>query len=208
MITEALLMTVASMVTVGVAWLVMPFFFNGLYRRSLVRRGYVLVKEPPRAAPIAAADATPTPAAAQAPAAAEQQDAVRAMAADVARLPVSANECMECGANGRMNEREFGFARIIDQKKEYGEAGAAAAASILSGLLGGPMMLKGPRTTTTANIIRSKLVFCEPCLGKRKNMLGLPKITDADYALHPWWGAAQQHGFITHLDSYQLAKYH
>jgi hypothetical protein len=52
------------------------------------------------------------------------------------------------------------------------------------------------------------MAFCAECWKRHRNIVGLPKLANADYARHPWWAAAQKHGFTTFLDSYDLQRYH
>jgi hypothetical protein len=110
---------------------------------------------------------------------------------------------MDCGSRESPEAREFGFARILDV--DYGATAASAGISAVSMLLGGPGMIKGPKTT--ANIVRTAMIFCSHCMTKRKGLLGIPRLYDADYVLHPWSAAARRNGFTTNLDKYQLQRY-
>jgi len=194
MFGTALLAAVGVVLTLMWGWLVLPFIANPMLRRHLTKRGFVEVSAP----------APSTRVAHQAPIGAEApQAAARTLWADVASVPVDLGACMDCGSRDELEAREFGLARILDVN--YAAMTATAGISAISMLLGGPGMVKGPKTT--ASIVRGQLVLCQRCLGRRKNFIGLPRIADKDYALHPWAAAARRHGYTTYLDRYALARY-
>jgi hypothetical protein len=191
---------VAALSGVGVivtgfwGWLVLPFLANRLHRKFLLRRGFSQAEKPleptrPQSAPRGDLQA--------------HRQAVRAMIEEVAKIPVDTSTCMDCRAHEVLETRLFGFARILDV--DYSATAASAGISAISLLLGGPGMIKGPKTT--ANIIRTELVLCRACLKRRTGLFGIETIKDVDYALHPWEAAAQRNGFTKHFDNYDLQRY-
>ena len=115
-------------------------------------------------------------------------EAVALMQADVARIPVDTTVCMQCGTRTGISSQPIGFSRVLDKSVGFKE---------------GKISL-----TTKANVVRAQLVLCAAHWKARKNFLGMWKLTPQDYALHPWWGAAQLHGFTANLDPWEVQRYH
>ncbi len=178
MILPGVLAGAGVILTFGLGWLALPFIYPALYRKQLERQGYVVVKS---AENFSRAPGDPAPDPTEAIAAGE------AMQRAIAGQPVDLTICMECGSRQGVTGRDFGFARILDKTSEFS---------------GGKF-----KWSTRASIVRGEMVFCEACWKKHKNMVGLPKLTDADYALHPWWATAQKYGFTTHLDAHEVQRY-
>ena len=175
---EGVLAVILVAVTLGWGWLAMPFAFPIALRKSLARRGFVAV-------PGAQAGAIVPPGVSSAAGPAE---ALALMQHDIARIPVDAGHCMQCGVRTGTSSRPIGFSRVLDKNTEF---------------TGGKI-----RFTTRANVVRTVLVLCEDCWKPRKGFLGLTRLRAEDYALHPWWGAAQVHGFTTNLDRHEVERYH
>ncbi len=190
----AVLTTGGVIITFLWGWFILPFIANPLHRRFLLRRGYVDAQTAPARPP----PGTPLPGDAS-----SHPQAARAMLAEIASIPVDTTACMSCGSREHVESRPFGFARVTNV--DYGATAASAGISAVSMLLGGPGVIKGPKTS--ANIVRAQLVLCQECRRRRRNFLGIPTIKDADYSLHPWAAAAGRHGFTTRLDQYQLGRY-
>ena len=117
----------------------------------------------------------------------DPNEALARMQADVARIPVDTTICMQCGTRTGISSQPIGFSRVLDKSTSF-EGGKI-------------------KFTTRANVVKAQLVLCELHWKPRKNMLGMWKLSPGDYALHPWWGAAQQHGFTTHLDPWEVQRY-
>jgi hypothetical protein len=143
----AVLTAAGVVVTFLWGWFILPFIANPLHRRFLLRHGYV---DAPNASARTPPDTPPTGDASTHP------QAVRAMIAEVASIPIDAGACMSCGSREHVESRPFGFARVLNV--DYGATTASAGISAISMLLGGPGVIKGPKTT--ANIVRAQLVLC------------------------------------------------
>lgn len=189
-------------VTLLYGWFVLPFIANPLQRRYLRKRGYI---EAPSSSATAAAPDTPDVPASELSEAVlqEHQAAVREMMAEIAPLAVDPGTCMACRAGGKLEAVSFAFARpVIDGEMRTFKMGGLSAASALAG---------GPFRYTTgwraATVLPTELMLCEPCLKQRKNFVGLTRLTEHDYALHPWAAAARRHRFTRYMDEISLRNY-
>jgi hypothetical protein len=174
---EGVLSVLGVIFTLGWGWLALPLVFPIVYRRHLERRGFRLVS--PAHTPHTEVPGVVPPA--------DHAAAFEAMHRDIARIPVEAHQCMSCGSQVGTRSEPIGFSRVIEKNTEF---------------TGGKI-----KFTTRASILKTVVVFCENCWRQRRNFLGLPKIAAEDYALHPWWRAAQLQGFTTNLGKYEVERY-
>lgn len=101
---------------------------------------------------------------------------------------------------------EFGLAKILEEKTEWGTAGAALALNILTLPLGFAVGAR-PGKSTRAQIARCRLVLCAACGKKHTGFFGGLKIREHHCSQHPSWARLQQDGFDRYLDTDELAKY-
>lgn len=102
---------------------------------------------------------------------------------------------------------EFALARVLEEKTEWGTAGAALALNLLT-LPFGVAVGARPGKSTRANIARCRLVLCAAC-GKRKTgwFSGL-RLDESDCSRHPSWNRLKAEGFDRFLDDRELARFH
>jgi hypothetical protein len=101
---------------------------------------------------------------------------------------------------------EFGLARILEEKTEWGTAGAALAMNLLT-LPFGIAVGAGPGKSTRANIARCRLVLCHTCCKSRERFFSGLKISESDCAKHPSWNRLHNEGFDRFLDDRKLAQF-
>jgi hypothetical protein len=101
---------------------------------------------------------------------------------------------------------EFGLAKILENKTEWGDFGATMALNLLTIPLGFGVGAR-PGRSTTAQIVRCRLALCEACVKKRTGFFGGLKISEVDCAKHPSWVELHSEGFTKYLDPEELAKY-
>ncbi len=108
--------------------------------------------------------------------------------------------CHECGATSNLTYHEFGLARILKKSWTASLVSAAASAATLP-LLGAGALLGSSKT---ANILRFKLVLCQDCVKRRKNIFGAFVADADDCNLHPLWQQAREADFTKFIGGYEL----
>lgn len=102
---------------------------------------------------------------------------------------------------------EFGLARIVEEKTEWGAAGAALALNLLTLPLGVAVGAR-PGKSTRANIARCRLVMCASCGKKKTGWFSGLRLGESDCSRHPSWKRLKDEGFDRFLDDRELAKFH
>jgi hypothetical protein len=114
--------------------------------------------------------------------------------------------CHLCASPQTEANYEFGLAQILEEKTEWGTAGAALALNLLT-LPFGIAVGAGPGKSTRAKIARCQLVLCAACTRSRTRFFGGLKITEDDCSKHPSWNRLKAQGFDRFLDQDQLSRY-
>jgi hypothetical protein len=105
------------------------------------------------------------------------------------------NTCHRCGAERPLLTFPFGLARILDKKRDWSEAALSIGVSLITVPLLGVGRLSGPAKTMTGNVLPLELLLCAICRDAEKNIFGVVRLSQDDYALHPLWGDAHRAGF-------------
>ncbi|MEZ4360666.1 MAG: hypothetical protein R3B48_10815 [Kofleriaceae bacterium] len=115
--------------------------------------------------------------------------------------------CHLCGAPRGPHDPfyDFGLAEIIEDRTEWGRAGATFALNLLTLPLGFAVGAT-PGRRTQAKVARCTLVMCEVCGRQLGGFLG-SRITQEHCSRHPSWNRLVSAGFNTFLAREDLAKY-
>jgi hypothetical protein len=114
--------------------------------------------------------------------------------------------CHLCGDDDVTTFYEFGLAKILERKQNWGGAIASLALNVVT-VPFGMAIVPRPGTTTTAQIARCRLMMCDDCVHHRRGLLGGLKVTEQDCAFHPSWDRLVNAGHAEFLNTEQLARY-
>jgi hypothetical protein len=115
--------------------------------------------------------------------------------------------CHRCGTERPLWTFPFGLARILDKKRDWSEAALSIGVSLITVPLFGMGRLSGPAKTLTGNVLRLELLLCAICRDAKKNIFGVVRLTQDDYALHPLWGDAHRSGFTHFIPGTKLDQW-
>jgi hypothetical protein len=126
---------------------------------------------------------------------------------EIHELDSKKNLCHLCGIRSPRSAYEFGVARIMSTRRDWGKTIASVAISAITLPLLGVGRFKGPGKETRARIIRLELMVCDFCKDNRTSLFNSVKLSYDDYEMHPSVKKATEISFAKIITREELKKY-
>lgn len=124
-----------------------------------------------------------------------QMDEERRGISELLSIDPKPHQCHGCRTEKDLYGYDFGLAKVMSARRNWGEAAWSAAVSAVSLPLLGYGILQLPGKKSRLRVLRLRLILCESCRRRR-----------VSYLLHPWWEPARRLGFTQFLSADDLDR--